>query len=71
MKSTEAAATKKTVQDVMLGAQWHASRRQLPTESPEWLTDNGSAYRASGTRAFARLLTGACTTAVRNSKATA
>lgn len=47
---------KEMVQDVMLGAVEKRFGRQLPTESLEWLTDNGSAYRAHETRAFARLL---------------
>ncbi|EUM16601.1 transposase insD for insertion element IS2A/D/F/H/I/K [Enterobacter sp. BIDMC 29] len=58
---------KETVQDVMLGAVEKRFGRQLPTESLEWLTDNGSAYRAHETRAFARLLgLEPCTTAVRS-----
>ncbi|MBE7330865.1 integrase core domain-containing protein, partial [Salmonella enterica] len=56
-----------TVQDVMLGAVEKRFGRQLPTESLEWLTDNGSAYRAHETRAFALLLgLEPCTTAVRS-----
>lgn len=51
----------------MLGATEKRFGRQLPTESLEWLTDNGSAYRAHETRAFARLLgLEPCTTAVRS-----
>ncbi|MDN8542666.1 IS3 family transposase [Erwinia sp. BC051422] len=58
---------KETVQDVMLGAVEKRFGRQLPTESLEWLTDNGSAYRAHETRAFARMLgLEPCTTAVRS-----
>lgn len=58
---------KETVQDVMLGAVEKRFGRQLPTESLEWLTDNGSAYRAHETRAFTRLLgLEPCTTAVRS-----
>lgn len=57
---------KETVQDVMLGAIEKRFGRQLPTEPLEWLTDNGSAYRAHETRAFARMLgLEPCTTAVR------
>lgn len=58
---------KETVQDVMLGAIEKRFGRRLPTEPLEWLTDNGSAYRAHETRAFARLLgLEPCTTAVRS-----
>ncbi|HGG4756902.1 TPA: IS3 family transposase [Salmonella enterica subsp. enterica serovar Ball] len=58
---------KETVQDVMLGAVEKRFGRQLPTESLEWLMDNGSAYRAHETWAFARLLgLEPCTTAVRS-----
>ncbi|WP_410707988.1 IS3 family transposase [Citrobacter amalonaticus] len=58
---------KETVQDVMLGAVEKRFGRQLPTEPLEWLTDNGSAYRAHETRAFARMLgLEPCTTAVRS-----
>ncbi|EGJ4518494.1 IS3 family transposase [Escherichia coli] len=44
-----------TVQDVMLGA---VERRfnELPASPVEWLTDNGSCYRANETRQFARML---------------
>lgn len=58
---------KETVQDVMLGAMEKRFGRQQPTEPLEWLTDNGSAYRAHETRAFARLLgLEPCATAVRS-----
>nr|WP_205956831.1 IS3 family transposase [Pantoea stewartii] len=58
---------KETVQDVMLGAVEKRFGRQLPTEPLEWLTDNGSAYRAHETRAFARMLgLEPCTTRVRS-----
>nr|WP_225875377.1 IS3 family transposase [Morganella morganii] len=58
---------KETVQDVMLGVIEKRFGRRLPTEPLEWLTDNGSAYRAHETRAFARLLgLEPCTTAVRS-----
>ncbi|HCB1716472.1 TPA: IS3 family transposase [Citrobacter freundii] len=58
---------KETVQDVMLGAVEKRFGKQLPTEPLEWLTDNGSAYRAHETRAFARMLgLEPCTTAVRS-----
>lgn len=41
--------------------------QQLPSEPLEWLTDNGSAYRAYETRAFARMLgLEPCTTRVRS-----
>ncbi len=43
-----------TVQDVMLGAVEHHFGNVLPTKSVEWLTDNGSAYRAHKTRWFAK-----------------
>lgn len=56
---------KETVQDVMLGAVEKRFGKQLPTESLDWLTDNGSAYRAHETRAFARMLgLEPCTTVV-------
>lgn len=58
---------KETVQDVMLGAVEKRFGKQLPTEPLEWLRDNGSAYRAHETRAFARMLgLESCTTAVRS-----
>ncbi|BEN08976.1 hypothetical protein SMETH9_43020 [Serratia marcescens] len=47
---------KETVQDVMLGAVEKHFGQHLPSELLEWLTDNGSAYRAHETRAFARML---------------
>lgn len=47
---------KETVQDVMLGAVEKRFGQHLPSEPLEWLTDNGSAYRAHETRAFARML---------------
>jgi putative transposase len=46
-----------TVQDVMLGAVERRFGQQLPPGSIEWLTDNGSAYRARETRRFARKVT--------------
>ncbi len=56
-----------TVQDVMLGAVERRFGSSLPASPVEWLTDNGSAYRAHETRAFARLLgLEPCTTAVRS-----
>lgn len=56
---------KETVQDVMLGAVEKRFGQHLPSEPVEWLTDNGSAYRAHETRAFARMLgLEPCTTAV-------
>lgn len=45
-----------TVQDVMLGAVERRFGQQLPPTTIEWLTDNGSAYRAHDTWRFARLL---------------
>ncbi|HBL8024042.1 TPA: IS3 family transposase [Escherichia coli] len=45
-----------TVQDVMLGAVEHRFGSELPTSPVEWLTDNGSCYRANETRQFARML---------------
>lgn len=51
----------------MLGAVEKRFGKQLPTQSLEWLTDNGSAYRAHQTRAFARMLgREPCTAAVRS-----
>ncbi|CAI1773987.1 insertion element IS2 transposase InsD [Serratia quinivorans] len=56
---------KETVQDVMLGAVEKRFGQQLPSKPLEWLTDNGSAYRAHEMRAFARMLgLDPCTTAV-------
>jgi putative transposase len=43
-----------TVQDVMLRSVERRFGDVLPTFPVEWLTDNGSAYRAHETRAFAR-----------------
>ncbi|HGV3496665.1 TPA: IS3 family transposase [Klebsiella michiganensis] len=45
-----------TVQDVMLGAVEHRFGSELPASPVEWLTDNGSCYRANETRQFARML---------------
>ncbi|EEY4091228.1 IS3 family transposase [Escherichia coli] len=45
-----------TVQDVMLGAVERRFGSELPTSPVEWLTDNGSCYRANETRQFARIL---------------
>ncbi|EKN4261951.1 IS3 family transposase, partial [Escherichia coli] len=45
-----------TVQDVMLGAVERRFGNELPASSVEWLTDNGSCYRANETRQFARML---------------
>lgn len=47
---------KETVQDVMLRAVEKRFGRALPSAPLEWLTDNGSCYRARETRAFARML---------------
>ncbi|ECR7332787.1 IS3 family transposase, partial [Salmonella enterica] len=45
-----------TVQDVMLGAVERRFGNELPAYPVEWLTDNGSCYRANETRQFARML---------------
>ncbi|HIE9200227.1 IS3 family transposase [Klebsiella pneumoniae] len=45
-----------TVQDVMLGAVERRFGSELPAFPVEWLTDNGSCYRANETRQFARML---------------
>ncbi|WP_148724987.1 IS3 family transposase [Escherichia coli] len=45
-----------TVQDVMLGAVERRFGSELPASPVEWLTDNGSCYRAKETRQFARML---------------
>ncbi|END1772718.1 IS3 family transposase [Escherichia coli] len=45
-----------TVQDVMPGAVERRFGSELPTSPVEWLTDNGSCYRANETRQFARML---------------
>nr|WP_274898763.1 IS3 family transposase [Klebsiella pneumoniae]MDE4740213.1 IS3 family transposase [Klebsiella pneumoniae]MDE4766163.1 IS3 family transposase [Klebsiella pneumoniae]MDE4792315.1 IS3 family transposase [Klebsiella pneumoniae] len=45
-----------TVQDVMLGAVERRFGSELPASPVEWLTDNGSCYRANETRLFARML---------------
>nr|WP_176454363.1 IS3-like element IS2 family transposase [Escherichia coli] len=45
-----------TVQDVMLGAVERRFDNDLPSSPVEWLTDNGSCYRANETRQFARML---------------
>ncbi|WP_187415803.1 IS3 family transposase [Escherichia coli] len=45
-----------TVQDVMLGAAERRFGNELPASPVEWLTDNGSCYRANETRQFARML---------------
>ncbi|EPY7674845.1 IS3-like element IS2 family transposase, partial [Escherichia coli] len=45
-----------TVQDVMLGAVERRFGNDLPSSPVEWLTDNGSYYRANETRQFARML---------------
>ncbi|STE45639.1 IS2 insertion element transposase InsAB' [Escherichia coli] len=42
-----------TVQDVMLGAVERRFGNDLPSSPVEWLTDNGSCYRANETRQFA------------------
>lgn len=58
---------KETVQDVMLRAGEKRFGQALPSTPLEWLTDNGSCYRARETRAFARMLgPEPCTTAVRS-----
>ncbi|QKX30973.1 IS3-like element IS2 family transposase (plasmid) [Shigella flexneri] len=45
-----------TVLDVMLGAVERRFGNDLPSSPVEWLTDNGSCYRANETRQFARML---------------
>ncbi|WP_322444365.1 IS3 family transposase [Escherichia coli] len=45
-----------TVQNVMLGAVERRFGNELPASPVEWLTDNGSCYRANETRQFARML---------------
>ncbi|WP_199257369.1 IS3-like element IS2 family transposase [Escherichia coli] len=45
-----------TVRDVMLGAVERRFGNDLPSSPVEWLTDNGSCYRANETRQFARML---------------
>ncbi|HBQ6236300.1 TPA: IS3 family transposase [Klebsiella quasipneumoniae subsp. similipneumoniae] len=45
-----------TVQDVMLRAVERRFGSELPASPVEWLTDNGSCYRANETRQFARML---------------
>lgn len=56
---------KATVQDVMSGAIEKGFADKVPEEPIQWLTDNGSAYRAHETRQFARELNlEPCTTAV-------
>ncbi|HAZ3163690.1 TPA: IS3 family transposase [Escherichia coli] len=45
-----------TVQDVMLGAVERRFGNELPASPVEWLTGNGSCYRANETRQFARML---------------
>ncbi|WP_199906444.1 IS3 family transposase [Escherichia coli] len=45
-----------TVQDVMLGAVERRFGNELPASPVEWLTDNGSCYRANETRQLARML---------------
>ncbi|MCX8986210.1 DDE-type integrase/transposase/recombinase, partial [Citrobacter portucalensis] len=54
-----------TVQDVMLRSVEKRFGNGLPDKPVQWLTDNGSAYRAHETRQFARELNlEPCTTAV-------
>ncbi|WP_172837438.1 IS3 family transposase [Escherichia coli] len=45
-----------TEQDVMPGAVERRFGNDLPSSPVEWLTDNGSCYRANETRQFARML---------------
>ncbi|HCB9839965.1 TPA: IS3 family transposase [Escherichia coli] len=45
-----------TVQDVMPRAVERRFGNELPASPVEWLTDNGSCYRANETRQFARML---------------
>ncbi len=56
---------KATVQDVMSGAIEKRFGDKVPEQSIQWLTDNGSAYRAHEKRQFARELNlKPCTTAI-------
>lgn len=58
---------KETMQDVIPGGAEKRLGQHLPSAPLEWLTDNGSAYRAHETRAFARMLgLEPCTTRVRS-----
>ncbi|HAN5978856.1 TPA: IS3 family transposase [Escherichia coli] len=58
---------KATVQDVMLGAIEKRFGDKVPEQFIQWLTDNGSAYRAHETRQFARELNlKPCTTAIQS-----
>uniref|UniRef100_UPI002FF074CE integrase core domain-containing protein n=1 Tax=Escherichia marmotae TaxID=1499973 RepID=UPI002FF074CE len=45
-----------TVQDVMLGAIEKRFGDKVPEQSIQWLTDNGSAYRAHETRQFVKTM---------------
>ena len=63
---------KATVQDVMLGAIEKRFGDKVPEQAIQWLTDNGSAYRAHETRQFARALNlEPCTTAVSSQQSAA
>ncbi|WP_170315207.1 IS3 family transposase [Escherichia coli] len=53
---TTGGCNSETVQDVMLGAVERRFGNELPASPVEWLTDNGSCYRANETRQFARML---------------
>lgn len=66
-KTMEAEVLKEAVQDVMLGGVEKRFRQNLPSAPLEWLTDNGSAYRAHETRTFVRMFgVEPSTTAVRS-----
>ncbi|EAB1454715.1 IS3-like element IS2 family transposase [Escherichia albertii] len=53
---TTGGSNSETVQDVMLGAVERRFGNDRPSSPVEWLTDNGSCYRANETRQFARML---------------
>ena len=55
-RALQLAATLKQVQDVMLREMEGCFGSELPVSPVEWLTDNGSCYRANETRQFARML---------------
>ena len=55
-RSLRAASTVKQYRDVMLGDGEPSFGNELPASPVEWLTDNGSRYRAIETRQFARML---------------
>ena len=55
-RSLPAASTVKQYRTLMLGAVERRFGNDLPSSPVEWLTDNGSCYRANETRQFARML---------------